>query len=174
VRLLPFLLLVVLSRISYAQDDSASQDTIIWQPAYKLSWADFQGLPDSNSIGGAATASGIGYRVFRTDTGVRVEVYTYFSRKLSWSKRQFATSRSLRHEQGHFDISEVFARRLRKQFSEYKVNIESIGSDLLDLYNLNHREWENIQDQYDIETDHHRNCSKQDEWESIIASWLTE
>ena len=36
----------------------------------------------------------------------------------------------LRHEQGHFDIAEIFARKLNKKMSEYKFNKTTYQKDL--------------------------------------------
>ena len=40
----------------------------------------------------------------------------------------------LKHEQGHFDIAEIFARKLNKKMSEYKFNKTTYKTDLKNIY----------------------------------------
>ena len=75
-----------------------------------------------------------------------------FSRNRSWGL--YKTDYILSHEQGHFDITEIFARQLNKRMSEYIFNKNTYQQDLQKIYNDIQREKETLQNQYDNETDY--------------------
>ncbi len=45
----------------------------------------------------------------------------FFDRQRSWVKNEAKLDYVLRHEQGHFDIFEVYTRKIRKALSEKKL-----------------------------------------------------
>jgi predicted secreted Zn-dependent protease len=80
----------------------------------------------------------------------------------------------LAHEQGHFDITEVYARKLNEALSEYKFNPESFKQDISDIYQKIVDEKEAAQEAYDDETDHSRHRKIQLEWLDKIHGQLEE
>ena len=88
------------------------------QPYGKLGWADFKGAPPGSKRVAATTASGISYSY--TTTGSKgvykldYKVTAYFYPWQSWYHRELCDSVVLSHEQLHFDISELYARRMRE------------------------------------------------------------
>jgi predicted secreted Zn-dependent protease len=78
----------------------------------------------------------------------------------------------LKHEQGHFDIAEIFARKLNKGVGEYQFNKASFQIDLNAIYKSVVDAKEKFQQQYDDETDYSRNKPKQEEWFKKIESEL--
>jgi predicted secreted Zn-dependent protease len=80
----------------------------------------------------------------------------------------------LSHEQGHFDIAEIFARKLNKHMSEYIFNKDSFKEDLKNIYLNVTVEKEQMQNDYDRETDHSIIKSKQEEWLKKIDTMLVE
>ena len=79
----------------------------------------------------------------------------------------------LSHEQGHFDIAEIFARKLHKSLSEYNFNKKTFQQDLKAIYENLMQEKEAMQEQYDRETNHSINKSAQAAWLSKINDLLT-
>jgi hypothetical protein len=75
----------------------------------------------------------------------------------------------LEHEQAHFDLCEVYARRLRKRVedSNYKLDIDNAIFEVFEAFKKR-------QKLYDQETNHSRNKEKQAEWLKIIANELSE
>ena len=142
---------------------SIAQDTIYWRGNYKLKWTDFQGKIDSNSKFWAVSNPGIKYFLSANEDSFSVNVICFFIKSRSWSKLK-SSDTLLMHEQAHFDIAELFARKLRKYFSEYKFNYPTIGKDIDNLFLLNKQERTKMDNLYDKETDFSRNRKQQLLW----------
>src|SRR5580700_10370924 len=98
-------LLGVVPLISFSQ---SNQDTIYWKQDCKLSWKDFKGPPDSSSDGDAGTMSGIQYRSLKYDEDtIKIYAFCFFLRLESWAMSNDTTIDGLKHEQNHFNISEI-------------------------------------------------------------------
>jgi len=150
---------------------SQPQDTIHWSPCYKLKWEDFQDKPDNNSIYGAISRPGIKYSLSINENTFSTKVVCYFLKSKSWSK--FKNNDSLlKHEQLHFDITELFARKLRKAFTEYKFNLQTISPDFKKIFAQIKQEKDNMNILYDKETSLSRNETQQLFWNKKIKSEL--
>lgn len=150
---------------------SFAQDTIYWQPNYKLKWQDFQGIPDSSSKDGAISYPVIRYHLSANEDSFNVKVICFFIRSKSWSKFK-KNDTLLMHEQGHFDIAELFARKLRKTFSEYKFNRQTVGKDIDKIFLLNRQQRTETDMLYDKETNHSQNTRQQVLWIKKIKTEL--
>ena len=82
------------------------------------------------------------------------------------------SSRTLRHEQTHFDLSEVHARRMRRYFSELFEPCVKTAEELGVLAERFVREEAAAQRRYDEETSHGRVTKKQTEWETEVGRQL--
>ncbi len=71
----------------------------------------------------------------------------------------------------HFDIAEIFARKLRSKLSSLKNTCDR--SSVLSLYQSIDNELVDFQKQYDIETSHGTNKNKQKEWSSKVNDLLS-
>jgi len=100
------------------------------------------------------------------------KIQSLFSKTRSWGL--YKTAYILSHEQGHFDIAEVFARKLHKKLSEYKFNLKTYKKDLKKIYDEVTDEKEETQNEYDEETRHSINKTKQAEWLRKIDEMLEE
>jgi hypothetical protein len=149
---------------------ASAQDTIYWQPTYKLKWEDFRGKADSNSQFGATSYPGIKYTLSANEDSFSARVICFFIKSKSWVR--VISDTGLIHEQGHFDIAELFARKLRKAFAEYKFNAQSIGKDINTLFILNKQERTKMDILYDRETDFSRNRKQQLLWNKKIKAEL--
>jgi hypothetical protein len=145
---------------------ASAQDTIYWQPTYKLKWEDFQGKADSNSQFGATSYPGIKYSLSVNEDSVSTRVVCFFIKSRSWVR--VISDTGLIHEQGHFDLAELFARKLRKAFAEYKFNAQTVGKDIDKLFILNRQERTKMDILYDKETDFSRNRKQQLLWNKKI------
>lgn len=148
-----------------------AQDTVYWQPSYKLKWEDFQGIPDSSSKDGAISRPGVKYHLSANEDSFNVTVICFFLKSKSWSKFKESDT-LLMHEQGHFDIAELFARKLRKAFAGYKFNAQTVGKDIDQLFILNRQERTEMDMLYDKETDFSRNRKQQLLWIKKIKADL--
>jgi hypothetical protein len=152
------------------------QPVIAWNESYRLSWSDFKDKPDNNDRAVAVTASGItfGFSVKQTDTQVisfTTNVLTHFYPEQSWYKVKETDTHVLGHEQLHFDITELYARKFRQRISQLKVS-NAINSQLNRLHEIIKRELSTMQDAYDTETDFSRNVEQQAKWKEQIATEL--
>ena len=84
------------------------------------------------------------------------------------------TAYILSHEQGHFDLAEVYARKLFRKLSEYRFDANNYRKDLKKIYDDVIKEKEAIQNEYDEETRHSILKAKQAEWLKKIAAMLEE
>jgi hypothetical protein len=150
--------------------NSFAQDTITWRSDYKLKWDDFKGKPDSSSQFGAISYCTIKYLLSTVNNSYSYKVFCFFNKSISWTKG--FDSIGLKHEQGHFDIAELFARRLKKKFREYKANIATIKQDFKILFEENNKERDKMDNLYDKETNFSRNKPKQAYWNKKILAEL--
>jgi len=139
----------------------------------RLSWDDFQAQPDRDSWRIAAvTSSVIQYRYHCKDGLLNYEVKSIFLKDESWVKDNARTTNYLAHEQLHFDITEVFARNLRKELSKrtFRCNeakaFERSIQKVLD-------EWKKTQTKYDRETQYSLDKPSQREWMRMVDELLS-
>ncbi len=154
------------------QAQSGSNELIPWNESRKLTWADYKGRPDTNSDAAASTATYIGIEYSMRNNNFSFRITCSFSKTRSWGLHK--TDYILAHEQGHFDIAEIFARKLNKEMSLYVFNSRSYQKDLKKIYDDVMLEKEKMQNQYDAETNHSIIKDKQEEWLKKIAGLLNE
>lgn len=155
--------------------DLRSQKEVPWSSDFKLQWEDFKGEVPVRAMAAATTASGISYSFSsRSEFGEMVldfEVQSFFYPTKSWFRPELCNDVTLLHEQLHFDISEVFARKMDKEMSETKFT-ENIKQEVRDIYKRTLKELDDFQRNYDKETDFSRNLEKQKLWQKQIVSLL--
>ncbi len=164
------LLLLLLPLFSFRP--GYKENIIPWSADRKLSWSDYKGRPDKEIEAAASTATflGISYSVSRE--GFTYKIICHFSKDKSWVRHK--TDLILAHEQGHFDIAEIFARKLNKRMQEYRFNAARFEKEAGQIYQDITREKEALQRQYDAETNHSINVTKQEEWLVKISGLLKE
>ena len=83
-------------------------------------------------------------------------------------------SQLLEHEQIHFDIAEVTARKIRARFADFKnACAEPGGTDAIQQMVVEaDRELQEEQQRYDRETAHGTNARVQDQWRRRIRTLL--
>jgi len=148
-----------------------SQDTINWRPDYKLQWKDFQETPDTTSEHGAVSTIQTKYTFTSTEKDFSFKIYCFFEKKKSWVR--VLSNEGLIHEQGHFNISEIYARKLMAAFKNYKFNPATVVQDLKNIFAQIKMERGKMDDLYDKETDFHRNSINQEKWNKKIKQELS-
>lgn len=147
-------------------------DFLLWATGRKLTPTDFKGRPDLSSGMKAVTHSGIVYTWECDRDEFKFEVLARFDREKSWFAAA-GDARLLKHEQLHFDITEVYARRMRKLFTEWPDPCSQTRK-IDDAADAVYDEWSRTQELYDEETRHSLNREKQAEWEARISRELEE
>jgi hypothetical protein len=152
---------------------SFTDETIPWNESRKLTWTDFKDAPNPNSGAVALTASGItfGFSIQRSGgkpTGFNTTVESLFYPDKSWYLTERASTYILGHEQLHFDITELHARKFRQQISRLKVS-SSIRAELDRLHTSINRASAEMQNRYDRESNHSIIKEAQVKWQNYIA-----
>jgi hypothetical protein len=163
-------LLVCLPLLAMAQPYPS--DYISWNAKQPLTWNDYLGSPDPTSDAAASTNTKISIDFNMSSTGFTYKVKSFFSKQKSWAIHKSAYI--LSHEQGHFDIAEIFARKLHKEMSEYRFNTKTYQKDLQKIYQKLTNEMFEMQSLYDAQTNHSIDKEKQGEWIIKIAALLKE
>lgn len=143
-----------------AQDKN--EELVNWSSNRKLTWNDYKALPDPGSDAAASTTTFLSIEYKMNNKNFSYKIESRFSKTRSWGLHK--TAYILSHEQGHFDIAEIFARKLHKEMSAYKFNRHRYENDLNRIYNGILKEKEDMQNRYDRETRHSINKEKQTEW----------
>jgi uncharacterized protein DUF922 len=138
--------------------------------AKRLDWDDFKASPVKNSDAAALTATHLGFSYSLSNNQVSYEIICRFDKTKSWGLVK--TEWILKHEQGHFDIAEIFARKLKRELAEYQFNKKTFQKDLDAIYQRVIEEKEAFQLNYDTGTDYSRNKRKQLEWLKKIEEIL--
>lgn len=108
---------------------------------------------------------------------VYVHVHAYFLPKESWVLSEKMTEALLAHEQLHFDIAELFARKMKMTFAEYELPVKTFIDKKADqrmekAYHQIFKEMMEMQHLYDEETGHGTDVKAQEEWVSQIKNKL--
>jgi hypothetical protein len=171
------LFFLVFGFLSFGQEIVIENDSLIlWRKDRLLTWNDFEGMPKNpkGKMGiheAAVTATGPVF-VHHEDNKGNLIPYPlcYFYKSLSWSITE--DSLLLAHEQLHFDIQEVYIRKMRMRFielSEQNIYDSSVYSS---LSNKILKECAEVQSKYDKEVSF--NKVKQNEWRKCIDKELEE
>lgn len=135
----------------------------------KLSWSDFRG--ESDNKGHAAGSA--------TDLILQTNVKNgkfYFTVKAFFvPEKSFTITRNekvLAHEQVHFDITELFARKLRKELKPFEGCHPKNWYRVSKIYDSISVCLNEMQVQYDLETEHSLNEAMQQKWINYISTQL--
>jgi len=153
------------------------QEEVVWTPDFRFSWNDFKGSVPKSSSAAATTASGISYdfSTFYDKKKLKIDynVYAYFYPLKSWYKPQLCNDITLQHEQLHFDITELYARKLRKQLTEATFS-KNVKEEVRKMYKAILRQLNDFQNKYDSETNYSRNLPVQERWVLEIEEALNQ
>jgi hypothetical protein len=142
-----------------------------------LSWSDFSGKPDPISSFHANTSSGISYYWSMKSSSegheFLYEVASYFLPDQSWVRPGKESEHLLAHEQLHFDITELHARKLRKAMEEFDfLETKNIKPALANIYKKVEAERAAMQKKFDLETRHSMDKPAQLKWQKYVQEEL--
>ncbi len=146
-----------------------------WSASRPLVLADFKGHPRPGETHAALTSATIVAEVACKGGQFTGHVQAAFDPTVSWWREPAtATPRLLRHEQLHFDITEVYARRLRQKLAAVRVPCAQLGSAFERLAQGVYADWEKAEQQYDHDTNHGLKAEPQAQWEAQVQQQLAE
>jgi molecular chaperone DnaK (HSP70) len=162
----------------HSNTKSSIDSCIYWQENRRLAFEDFKGSQDTTFLVYGYPANGAASTkietTFLVDENGRITVIVLnkFLKEKSWIMNRKPSV--LSHEQGHFDISEIYARKIRKAVNELlrkNIDDENIYKETIKLF-LN--ELAIHQEKYDAETHHGFLFDKQSACENKIQKELNE
>lgn len=166
--------LIAIAFIGLSFVPAADDDLLEWSEETALVWDDFNGKPPVGSKFKAMTHSRIGLDAKFDEGSFIIDVNTYFIRNKSWSKNK-GSEDLLAHEQVHFDIAELIARKIRKAYSEYTAtDVQETGDFLQETYNEYYGPVWDSYNAYDEETHHGLIEEEQAKWAKKIQNELEE
>lgn len=147
-----------------------------WSPEL-LTWENFEGAPDLSSSFHANTSSGISYYWTIKQSGEDIEfvynVQSYFLPDESWVMPKKDAPHLLAHEQLHFDITELHARKLRKAMEDFDIKrTRNVKPALQAIYKNIEASRANMQKRFDVESRHSMNPEAQIKWQKLIKEEL--
>jgi hypothetical protein len=170
-RILPLLLLITIAQLGFAQQKKKPlQDTLIWKKDIVITPSDFKGKKLNGPPANAYTTLLLYTKDEKSAQMLYVEAVFLRSKSFLNDK----SSITLQHERLHFDITELFARKLRQRIiqKDFTKVTTDIGEEIKKMYDQINSEWAKENELYDKEVSSGQNVVKQKEWEQKIASQL--
>ena len=148
-----------------------------WAASRALTWDDFRGRPRAGLFKAAETVSRVTYLIGCLGQETRFTVVTTFSTMESWVRRDVrdnaaAGAQTLRHEQTHFDITELFGRELRRVLGEATGLCPGDLMRARALFDSLSVASQALQARYDLETEHGTNADMQHAWSLTVQGRL--
>jgi hypothetical protein len=152
---------------------------LAWSSARALGWPDFQGAAPADGSEGALTAYSLVYGLTCTGRNFDFAVSAAFLPSRSWVKpvvlaNPDLNARTLRHEQTHFNLTEVYARRMRKYFAALVNPCSQSDDDLREQADRLVAAEAADQAHYDSDTGHGLDSSSQQWWDADVAQMLAD
>jgi hypothetical protein len=164
----------------YLDGDEQKNSIVFWNEDEKLEALDFQGeVNDSVKTYGYSinpdAVSFIGYDIeyIELNGKLDVKIQTTFDRTKSFFKNKL-TPYILEHEQCHFDIAEIHARKMRKGLIELKrrnINDELLFDKTIDSLMVVNKQ---VNREFDNDTFHGTILASQEEWVLKIEKEINE
>lgn len=173
-----FYLLLHLTAIAQSNLSNLSEKNevqyILWDSDYRLTWSDFKSVDNVEGEFAAISWTLIKpSKIGLDENEMLFTIETYFVKDSSIVESDHRTNELLHHEQLHWDIAELFARKLRKIYATHtSENIAKSYKYFNQEYNKMLDDKRIMQSLYDNETDRSRNTEKQKEWEIKITKFL--
>jgi hypothetical protein len=163
----------------FYKNKSELPDTIYWRPDIKLHWVDFRGEVDykSSFLAYTSTIISLKYSIQFRGSNVIPEFYVTcaFNCNKSWARKDkpdLLNASLLDHEQLHFDIAELTARKLRKALHNQKFTKDNYQYKIEGIRNSILKDGENMQERYDKETGHGTHIKEQALWKKRVEQEL--
>ncbi len=169
-RLISYISIITLLHVTpcIGQVTSTTTDYIVWSSGDKLKWEHFRGEPDSSLVTSFKAVTSVSFSVNGRLSDLKV--LCLFDTKKSWTVS--SGDHLLAHEQLHFDIGELVARKIRKGIllmkEEGKLDSNSVNKLLTDHYKM----YNDLSDQFDQETSHGLSEESQSLWKAKVAKQL--
>jgi hypothetical protein len=172
-----FLGLILFTSLSSFFNDEPSRP-LFWTGEH-LTWDHFNNSDEASGNQEAFSYVGITYTYEISNDRPIVYFNAYFDLATSWAMKDKANNQLLVHEQGLFDIAELYARKMRKKMNMY---LQTQGQNVklqpvLDETRKHYQEQVNAMfaaiRKYNVETNNGKNKVAQDRWNTYIKTELS-
>ncbi|GAB3505948.1 hypothetical protein GCM10027341_38340 [Spirosoma knui] len=163
--------------VNFSEDSRITDDdTVHYNPARKLVWADFRAEPRKGSHYAAEVFTSFAYEgksaVKNGVINVNLTVKSYMLKNSSWGRPDAKNAYALNHEQRHFDIAKITAERFKRKIQPDSLTLEDYNSIIQYQFIESFREMNQMQQRYDLETNHSTNQAAQERWNQQIDAEL--
>ncbi len=152
-------------------------DTLIWGENYRLDWQDFKGpVPPSDFA--AESNCMFNYKARPEIANGKMTLFINFDacfiKGSSWVKDDKHQDTLLLHEQYHFNICEVHARRLKSKLKQLQLSPIKMEQQIKAVFDEEWKAYIQNQNDYDEQTQHGLIIEKQIQWMRDVNYWLLE
>lgn len=154
--------------------NTAAQDSLVYSLDSKISWDNFQAEPLEQDSAGARISITIQMQIDKVNVWTGVTSFSAWAimyPNRSWVEEEYKDEYSLNHEQLHFDIAQLIAKRLETHINNQKINGGN-KQKMNKVFNDFYLELNELQDLYDKETLGGNDPKKQAEWDSKVRQDL--
>ena len=143
-----------------------------------LTWDDFKGTPPAENDYTAYTYWDVFYTysvdLSQDTVACRFEVWRCFDHEKSWVRkgRNDDYSRLLKHEQGHYDIAQIFVKELHKTFASTTYSAKNYDQEIQTIFGTLLQKYRTIEKRYDRETEHYAHRENQNAWNEYFQKEL--
>lgn len=149
---------------------------LAWPEHPRLTWNDFQGQPPQRlSHPSAVSKTGFNYQLRCTAGKLDVDARAFFSQTGSWVIPGKKNPELLKHEQGHYDMAQLYALKLKKAIRDANVSCgdpAQANATGQRMARQSQNDWENAEHQYEQDTQNGTNLPKQTAASNRIAGEL--
>lgn len=161
-------IIIAIVSFSFIEQSKDKTNIIIWSADKKLTWDDFLAPPPVKSKFAAISSLDVKYRFYTKKDTLFYSLANKFFRDRSWVYLESKKARLLGHEQTHFDILELYCRKLRQFISKTPIRKTEYKKTIVNAYNSYYKQYKTFDSLYDQETDFSNNITIQHKWTEKI------
>jgi len=163
--------IICLSFVKRRQIDYKN-NTVVWSKERKLTWDDYWGKPPLTSKFAAVSSLDIKYKSKTKKDTLFYTLINKVDKNTSWVYPVSKKSRLLIHEQTHFNILELYCRKIREHISKMSINKKEYKQVLARSYANFYKQYQQTDSIYDKETNFSNNIPIQEKWNNKIDTEL--
>jgi len=169
--------------ISFTLSAQGPNNGIEYSDDLDFNWELFKGKVNPQHISemgkntGAVTVSSLSYSTVKfTSNSVILKISAKFHPQESWTRypKLRNPTHALNHEKRHFDLCEIYARKIRQRISETDFTRRNLNAQLKTIFSSLTKEHSVAQSKYDNETDHSIDPEQQALWNKEIDRQLSD
>lgn len=138
-----------------------------------IDWSFFKGVPNDDSLSARITTF-ITLEIVKVSVwngNINFKAYAQMNTLESWVRAEYANESTLQHEQTHFNITEICARALQTELNRMKIKSRTSPKIQAAFSNWQNK-MENLQKQFDLETQKGHDRETQNIWYQKISAEL--